>query len=361
MRTSPGRLTLALALLLGSLEWFAACGGETGRHAARSSAGESGTVDELAGNGGERASQAGSASVTAQGGAALESGGSAWGGAPNPGTGGAGGVTTALGGDPNAADSNAGGAAGVTASGGAVDVGGAAGEAGAAGAPPTCCQPLHCADVIPGLDCALNPFRDGCGASFFCGCAQGDECKQNECVACDAGADPCAADAGLCGATTDRCGNAINCADHCADSLGPLGTCYGGRCCERTKTVCATDDCGFMSDGCGGFIDCTGNACQAGTCQLSGKCCTPSAACAADDCGFKSDGCGNYLDCGDACSGDTLCLENRCRDSVCKLGGFECELAYNPAVDGYEYCGTCPQGQGCFRHQCLPLCSAPGP
>jgi hypothetical protein len=215
--------------------------------------------------------------------------------------------------------------------------------------------------VIPGLDCALNYFRDGCGSAFFCGCPDGDECSQNACMVCDPGPDPCAADTDLCGGTLDRCGNVITCTDNCANVLGPLGICDDGRCCERTKTACAADDCGFMSDGCGGFVDCTGNACQAGSCQPNGKCCTPSATCLAGDCGYKLDGCGNYLDCGNPCVDGTLCMENQCRESQCQLQGFECETVYNPAVDGYEYCGSCARGQGCLDHHCLPLCSAVTP
>ncbi|HXK18023.1 MAG TPA: hypothetical protein VNG33_09480 [Polyangiaceae bacterium] len=354
------RLALAASLVLA---WFAACGGETGKRAAleSSGAGEAGSVDVFAGGAGAQECIAGDGGHLIHGGdaALLEGGSSARAGAPSSEGGGAGGATlggaTALGGEPSAPAAGAAGA--VNAAGAAGD----AGASGAAGAPAQCCQPLKCADVIPGLDCATNYFRDGCGSAFFCGCPAGDECSQNQCVVCDPGADPCAADADLCGATKDRCGNAVNCADNCQSLLGPLGTCDDGRCCQLTKTTCAADDCGFMSDGCGGFVDCTGNVCQAGACQLDGKCCTPSVACLPEDCGFKSDGCGNYLDCGDACTGDTLCMENRCRDSVCKLGGFECETAYNQAVDGYEYCGSCPRGQGCLRHHCLPLCSQATP
>jgi hypothetical protein len=111
-----------------------------------------------------------------------------------------------------------------------------------------------------------------------------------------------------------------------------------------------------MPSGCGGFIDCTGNPCPEGTCQPNGRCCTPSVACTPFDCGYIDDGCGNYLNCGDPCAEDEVCLDNACETSLCKAAELECDHVYSPAVDGFEYCGTCPPGVACRDYHCVPYC-----
>jgi len=105
---------------------------------------------------------------------------------------------------------------------------------------------------------------------------------------------------GECGLFSDGCGGTINCGvcpcvpTKTTCNLGdcgilpngcPGGTIDCGPCCVPTKTRCETGDCGILPNGCpGGTIDC-------------GPCCVPKT-CGPLDCGILSDGCGGTIDCG---------------------------------------------------------------
>ncbi len=79
-----------------------------------------------------------------------------------------------------------------------------------------------------------------------------------------------------CGALSDGCGGTLDCGE-CAPECEPA--------------TCGVDDCGALSDGCGGTLDC-------GECAPE---CEP-ATCPADSCGLTDDGCGGTLDCGECVS-----------------------------------------------------------
>jgi hypothetical protein len=329
---SPLTLGLLLALL-----WASACGGATGRNQRgdESTAGEQHLPSDPGRGGAGNAVGGGAASVGGIG----DVGGTAGAG------------TSAAAGAP----ADAGGAHG----GAETDLGGAGGQAGAGGeggAPLECRQPLDCRDILGDLECGTNRYRDDCGGTFRCDCADGLVCEQNRCVVCDPGPDPCVADTSLCGETRDRCGGVVVCPDNCA-TLAAGGACYEGRCCAPSKTSCSAHDCGQMLVGCGQSLDCTATVCpNETTCQASGKCCKPTSTCAPTNCGLKDDGCGNYLECSYACPEGTVCLENECVSSECQVEAFECGQAYNAEVDGLEYCGTCPGALACRDNFCLPLC-----
>ncbi len=343
---------LALGALTAAL-WFSACGGNTGRRPHGES--DAGQPAASAGR-----SSGGSAPIQAEAGASIvglagaeglpEGGRSAMAGAPALGDAGQpsqqGGETGVAG----APQTGAGGAGGEASS--AAGAGGAGGEG---GAPLDCCVPRGCDDLPSGEECTASYRDDGCGKTFICKCDAGSVCLDGNCADCDPSPDACAG--GLkCGSHWDSCGSAIQCPDDCQNVKGPLGVCYAGYCCSPGKTECAPGDCGYMKDGCGGFIDCTDNACQEGTCQLNGRCCTPSVACSPLDCGYIDDGCGNYLNCGDPCGADEVCLDNGCETSLCKQAELECDHVYSPYVSGFEYCGSCPQGVACMDYHCVPFC-----
>ena len=332
------------------LAWFSACGGTTSRHGGHGLAGSGGDL-----GGGDGESSAGKDSIRPESGSTNAPG---EGGASSGGVRGLGGVP----GQGDAGETDVGGAsvggtgqAGELGSGGAAGTDAAAGAGGGAGS-PTCCSPLDCKALIGGLQCAPNPFRDGCGSYVVCGCPKDEVCTNNHCGACDPGPDPCAANPSHCGQTHDSCGNPITCPDQCQALLGPLGACYDGACCAPTKTTCAVDDCGFVGDGCGAYLDCTGNVCPNDDCRPNGKCCTPSAVCAPDECGYIDDGCGDYVDCG-GCDDGTTCLDHQCVTSICAEQNLHCDIVYNPAVSGYEFCGVCPQNLASLDHHCWPFCS----
>jgi hypothetical protein len=112
----------------------------------------------------------------------------------------------------------------------------------------------------------------------------------------------------------------------------------GGNC---TATTCSAQNanCGTLSDGCGGVLNCgtcpAGQVCGA---QQNNQCgtgtCTPTT-CGAR-CGIQSDGCSGTLDCG-PCNG---CVPFQCQP------GIDC----GPVADGcggLVDCGVCRNGNTC--------------
>ncbi|HEX8794683.1 MAG TPA: hypothetical protein VF765_27240, partial [Polyangiaceae bacterium] len=113
-----------------------------------------------------------------------------------------------------------------------------------------------------------------------------------------------------CGTISNGCGGTINCGS-CTGS----NTCGGGGTpnvcgCTPITTCPAPDNCGTISNGCGGTINCgtcTGtNTCGGGgTPNVCG--CTPITTCPApDNCGTISNGCGGTVNCG-TCTGTNTC------------------------------------------------------
>lgn len=96
------------------------------------------------------------------------------------------------------------------------------------------------------------------------------------------------------------------------DCGGGNWECTSSNSCTCTpSTQCATGVCGTVSDGCGGSFDCEPcgpcqkcsvnscvNACKTGEVCYNSVCCKPST-CGTDDCGSISDGCGGTINCGE--------------------------------------------------------------
>ncbi|MFO0755764.1 MAG: hypothetical protein U0359_04705 [Byssovorax sp.] len=88
--------------------------------------------------------------------------------------------------------------------------------------------------------------------------------------------------------------------------------------CVRTSCAASKASCGFISDGCGDFIECggvgvTNTGCPEGpTCggstpnQCSPGACTPITDCGDHDCGSVNDGCDNTISCG-SCTFPEVC------------------------------------------------------
>jgi hypothetical protein len=139
------------------------------------------------------------------------------------------------------------------------------------------------------------------------------------------------------------------------------GTDTGGGCSTLTTCLAQGADCGPISDGCGGILDC-------GTCAANKVCgaqmpnvcggsiCVPTTCAAlAVECGPAGDGCGNQLDCGactapDTCGGGgttSVCGHAMvCPPKTCGDLGITC----GPAGDGCGHaldCGGCTLPDTC--------------
>ncbi len=146
-----------------------------------------------------------------------------------------------------------------------------------------------------------------------------------------------------CGTISDGCGGTLTCGTCTAPQTCGGGTPSNPNVCGCTpiKSCPAGDNCGTISDGCGGTLNC-------GTCTAPQTCgspinpnacsmCTPLATCpAGDNCGTISNGCGGMLSCGGACTSQT-----------CGGGG-------TPNVCGCTPLASCPAGENCgtFSNGC---------
>ncbi len=156
-----------------------------------------------------------------------------------------------------------------------------------------------------------------------------------------------------------------------------------GQCSTKVTCASAGAECGPISNGCGGVLQCGG--CPPGkTCGGGGKAsvcgtrCVPTTCVALGyNCGPAGDGCGNPLDCG-KCSGGETCggggkasvcgTASSCTPTTCAAQGYNC----GPAGDGCGNpldCGTCtlPETCGgagpssvCGTPTCTPLSCATG-
>jgi hypothetical protein len=228
------------------------------------------------------------------------------------------------------------------------------------------CTPVEvsCGDL--GAQC--GQIRNSCGKRLNCG-ACGDaglECDRNTntCVTCT---NPSCQDLGYqCGSVWLGCGPFSNVSD--------CGSCDGGNVCNSASHICepgctpgsaatlcaaAGAQCGFITDGCGGQVDCGG--CDAGTscgARGIGNVCDPPEY--PDECIAANRNCGPYtsacggptLDCG-TCTAPDVCSPNGrcgppCTPTACTdmmLMG-KCGTAINDGCQGTITCG-CGGGLNC--------------
>jgi hypothetical protein len=119
-----------------------------------------------------------------------------------------------------------------------------------------------------------------------------------------------------CGSVSDGCGGSVSCGTcGSGQSCGGGGTANvcGAGSCSPTTCVAQGKNCGTISDGCSSVLQCGtcsgGQSCGGGGTPnvCGGSACTPTT-CSAQgkNCGAISDGCGNTLQCG-SCSGSDTC------------------------------------------------------
>jgi len=130
-------------------------------------------------------------------------------------------------------------------------------------------------------------------------------------------------------------------------------------CVPATSQNACRGKCGYVSDGCGGVIDCgidcpSGQACNSTTNLCVGQCNVLDCADVGANCGFIADGCGGVVDCGD-CIGNQVCgltQANLCASPICTPADALslCSTRCGPISDGcggVVDCGGCPTGQVC--------------
>jgi hypothetical protein len=182
-----------------------------------------------------------------------------------------------------------------------------------------------------------------------------------------------------CGPVADGCGNLIECgtceAPETCGGGGEASVCGGAQGCVPATCEELGKDCGHVADGCGSTIQC-------GTCTEPGEGCgnggEPNVCGAPEDdpddcpalrtcedvgaqCGTISNGCGGTVDCnpsdGPACPQGQSCggggVPNQCGTPTCTA--LTCEEA-NP--DG-SICGAIPDGCGGLIEGCGQECEAP--
>ncbi len=217
------------------------------------------------------------------------------------------------------------------------DTCGGGGVAGKCGQPP--CTPRTCAAI--GAK-ACGPQSDGCGGVLPCGgCSGSETCGGNPATPGQCGIPP-QPDAGggwtctprtcanfpsnVCGRQSDGCGGltadcgSCTAPQTCGGGGATPGQCSGSLgCVALTAANCASRgiQCGPMSDGCGGTVQCGSCASgqQCGSPTQASVCYTPPAACVPKtcaqlgmNCGYAGDGCGGVLNCGGAsCPSGQFC------------------------------------------------------
>lgn len=194
------------------------------------------------------------------------------------------------------------------------------------------CTPKTCEE----LNANCGPIADGCGRLIDCGSCtmDGESCGggglHNRCGSPEGNPEECPAlltcdDVGAqCGLVSNGCGGVLDCGgcDEAGESCGGGGT--HNRCGAPTCTRLTCDDvdpehCGPVGDGCGGVLTDCGVTCQEpetcggggvyDRCGEGGWTCQPlelSVVCPAGACGPASDGCGGQIDCG-GCTGGLIC------------------------------------------------------
>jgi len=227
-----------------------------------------------------------------------------------------------------------------------------------------------------GAECGT--IKNSCGTHIDCGtCPAGKECDPdtNRCVTCQ---NVTCKDLGYeCGSAWLGCGPLSNTTD--------CGTCAGGKKCntaynlceptctpQPAATLCASAktasgvECGTISDGCGGLVDC--GKCPAGKgCGVAGVANRCEKLPFADECivlgkncGTLTSVCGGTLDCG-TCQNGEVCNSNGvcgppCKPKVCADFAPDACGTYDDGCKGTLSC-TCPgSGAICLAtktpHEC---------
>ncbi len=150
----------------------------------------------------------------------------------------------------------------------------------------------------------------------------------------------CAALGKDCGTVSDGCGGTLDCG-----TCGPGQVCTSNVCCTPTTCGALGKDCGTVSDGCGGTLTC--GTCGTGQVCASNLCCTPTT-CGAlgKNCGTIPDGCGGTLTCG-ACGSGQTCVSNVCAASP-GAAAYDATLRAPRCIGPGTFCdsGTLLNGRG---------------
>ena len=266
-------------------------------------------------------------------------------------------------------DDGTGGTAGDASTDGKAGSSGSAGDGGI-NLDASSCVPKTCADL--GVDCGQQ--SDGCGSILDCGsCTAPAYCGGGGPSQC--GTDPCTKKTcselnAFCGMQGDGCGGLMDCGTCTAPQTcgggGVPNVCGGAACTKKTCSAMGYD-CGPVADGCGGLVQC-------GTCSKAGQICGGGGkpnVCGSNvgpcvkktctdwgaNCGPVSDGCGGIIQCG-SCTSPECCgcggapsvcggAPPTCVKKTCTDYGANC----GPVSDGCgaltASCGTCPAGQCC--------------
>ncbi|MFH1131517.1 MAG: hypothetical protein V1754_09285, partial [Pseudomonadota bacterium] len=229
-----------------------------------------------------------------------------------------------------------------------------------------CITPLGtCGD----LQAECGTIKNSCGERLDCGyCPSGEECDPdtNTCVTCTA---VTCQDVGFsCGTAWLGCGPSSNKTD--------CGACEAGKVCNGVynicEPVCTPDEasiicadananqgveCGFISDGCGGVVDC-GNCPEGLFCGVRGvanRCEIPEkpSECIAQgkNCGKITSACGGEVECGECDPGD-VCNPNNvcgppCTPKTCNSGyAGKCGKQLDDGCSGKLNC-DCASGLIC--------------
>jgi len=228
---------------------------------------------------------------------------------------------------------------------------------------PSSCQALN-------ADCgAVTDTK--CGGVVECGtCSDGKVCGAKGANLCGSAVVSCTAKSCAdypdvnCGDVSDGCNGLINCGASCptgqvCGALTP-NHCDNGTSCNPKTCADLKVECGLQGDGCGGTIDCggcpSGQACGAGGPDKCGAItsCTPKT-CADQgiECGAAGDTCGAPLSCG-TCPTGKLCgaggkcvVDNVCKPKTCADKGYDCGTTDDGCGNPLNCGSTCPSGQVC--------------
>ncbi len=227
------------------------------------------------------------------------------------------------------------------------------------------CTPKTCAQL--GAPCGAQ--GDGCGGIVACGTCTAPQSCGGGGVADQCGGSTvcvpktCQALGATCGAQGDGCGGLIASCGACASPEicgggGVPNACGGngadGGACVPTKSACAPGECGPISDGCGGVLQCGGctgtQICGGGgtasTCGGVSSCVPkPCAQLGAANCGPMGDGCGGLIASCGTCSGN----------QTCGGGGAASHCGGGATADAGPCTGLCTQQTTCSNGKLTTL------